>query len=261
MMLRHHPQTVGAPLAQIGLRRQRKNPTHGVVVGAHDNAPLMPWRSDGASTPARASIHNPLCHGSALPPATLAAHRSALRQDPQAGWGEEGWIDLITPSHAFIAARSAAQPRRRSDVCDGCARRAASGRPRRDQNEGWQAQMPCSTSARWSNEKESAALPTCLSCRVQQTSYMSGERTLKYARNVVDLSVGNARARASRRTAGETAERAEMPRFPRKETGGGCRVPQDETSAAMIDVDRLLRGGPLPTLCCNLLRGAVACGR
>jgi hypothetical protein len=74
-MLRHCPKIVGAPLAQIGLRRQRKNPTHGVVVGAHDNTPFMRWRSNGATALARI-LTNPLCHGSALPSATLAAHRS-----------------------------------------------------------------------------------------------------------------------------------------------------------------------------------------
>jgi hypothetical protein len=37
-MMRQRLKTIGAPLAQIGLRRQRKNPTHGVVAGAANNA-------------------------------------------------------------------------------------------------------------------------------------------------------------------------------------------------------------------------------
>jgi hypothetical protein len=38
-MMRQRLKTIGAPLAQIGLRRQRKNPTHGVVAGARNNTP------------------------------------------------------------------------------------------------------------------------------------------------------------------------------------------------------------------------------
>ena len=37
-MMRQHLKTVGAALAQTGLLQQRKNPTHGVVVGAANNA-------------------------------------------------------------------------------------------------------------------------------------------------------------------------------------------------------------------------------
>src|SRR6185312_11386993 len=71
-MLRQYLKIVGAPLAQISLRRQRKNPTHGVVVGAHDNTPPRRWRSDGAQRLARIPPH-PLCASSALPSATLAS--------------------------------------------------------------------------------------------------------------------------------------------------------------------------------------------
>lgn len=71
MMLRHYPRIVGAPLAQIDLRRQRKNPTHGVVVGAHDNTPLMRWRSDGAYA-SRAS------HLTRYAPAALCLRRRSL---------------------------------------------------------------------------------------------------------------------------------------------------------------------------------------
>ena len=38
-MMRQHLKTIGAPLAQTDLRQQRKNPTHGVVAGARNNAP------------------------------------------------------------------------------------------------------------------------------------------------------------------------------------------------------------------------------
>lgn len=61
-------------MAQTGLLRQWKSGTHGAVAGARDNAPSCagaPMEQDQA----RASIPNPLLHGSALPPATLAAHR------------------------------------------------------------------------------------------------------------------------------------------------------------------------------------------
>jgi hypothetical protein len=38
-MMRQHPKTIGAPLAQTGLLRQQKNRTHGVVAGARNNTP------------------------------------------------------------------------------------------------------------------------------------------------------------------------------------------------------------------------------
>jgi hypothetical protein len=38
-MMRQHPKTIGAPLAQSGLRQQQENRTHGVVAGARNNNP------------------------------------------------------------------------------------------------------------------------------------------------------------------------------------------------------------------------------
>jgi hypothetical protein len=72
MMLRHHLKTIGAPLAQIRLRQQRKNPTHGVVVGAASNeASCVGAKIAHNASRARIPEHS-LCASSALPTATLA---------------------------------------------------------------------------------------------------------------------------------------------------------------------------------------------
>ena len=57
-MMRQHPKTVGAPLAQTGLLQQRKNPTHGVVAGAANNA-LPCVGAPLAQTPSRAHPLSP----------------------------------------------------------------------------------------------------------------------------------------------------------------------------------------------------------
>jgi hypothetical protein len=90
-MLLHRPKSVGAPLAQIALLQQAKNPTHGVVAGARDNTPPLHWRSNGAVV-LRAHIQpHPLCASSALPSATLAAAplvigRAGGHYDKQPTW-------------------------------------------------------------------------------------------------------------------------------------------------------------------------------
>lgn len=67
-MMRQHPKTIGAPLAQTGLRQQRKNRTHGVVAGAANNTPPCVG-AVLAQTALRAYPRAPaLRHWPALPP-------------------------------------------------------------------------------------------------------------------------------------------------------------------------------------------------
>jgi hypothetical protein len=84
MTLRQYPKSVGALLAQTGLRRQRKNPTHGVVVGAANNGLSGDGASLAQSRGTRIPPFQPLSHGSALPTATLAAHRGHLAKTAHA---------------------------------------------------------------------------------------------------------------------------------------------------------------------------------
>lgn len=74
-MMRHHPQFNGAPMAQVGLRHHWNFPRAGDGANTRAITPLCDGAADGATIAARIPSH-PLLRGSALPPATLAPHRS-----------------------------------------------------------------------------------------------------------------------------------------------------------------------------------------
>lgn len=163
-------------------------------------------------------------------------------------------IDLVRPSHAFIAARSAAQPEHAVAGCYTCAWSRTNGRRRRDQNEGRQSPMcfpTCcrSTIMRLISLGNACLRPMCANHRKGFSRALSHEPHKSWKQT-----------RTREVATGETAEHAEWAGFSLEVRGVGWGVPQDGPTVRYIEVSPRFRGGPPQTLCCNSLQGAVACG-